>query len=369
MNFPFQKSQAIFSPIVKIGEDIRKVSKKTGKEFLLLNRGITAVTPIDLSQVIPLIDFNSNEIQVYPPVRGSISLKKAINQSYFNNEAELNQILITGGGMMGLDLLFQTVDVKRIYLPLFFWGSYNQILTIRGKTAYYYESYEAIEQNIDKYPPSVFVICDPNNPIGDKYDDEKLFQLIKKINDTGHIVIWDSPYRMLFCDETDSYFNRLFQLKNVIINESFSKSLGLSGQRLGFVANKNPDFMEELSTRLMYATNGINGFAQKLVELLLTSSEGKKVVKTFKTKTVKNIRENINFLKKNKLLATEFYNHSTPTGIFVIVNKTQEQLMEHYIGSVSLGYFTKQKSKQDNRFARINVAVPSAQFSHFFKSL
>ncbi len=366
MAIKFNKSGAKFSSIVGIGEEIRKLSKETGKEYLMLNRGINAVTNINLQEIVKLIDFNSNDIQVYPPARGSVELKQAINQSYFFNDATDKQILVTGGGMMGLDLLFQTLEVERFYLPLFYWGSYAQILTVRGKTADFYSSYEEIEQNIDKYPKAAFIICDPNNPIGDKYDDVKMMNLISKLNDAGQIVIWDSPYRRIFLDDNDDFFFKLSQMSHVIINESFSKSVGLSGQRLGFVFNLNTDLMEELAVRLMYATNGINGFAQKLVSLLLTTPEGKKAVSGFKEITVAGIKQNIDFLDKKGFLAKEFYEKSTPAGIFVIVNKTQEELMEHHIGSVSLSYFTKLKPTLGNKYARISISVPSDKFERFF---
>ncbi len=366
MAINFNKSGAKFSSIVGIGETIRQLSTETGEEYLMLNRGVNAVTNIDLQEVVKLIDFNANDIQVYPPARGSVELKVAINRSYFKNTAENNQMLITGGGMMGLDLLFQTLNVERFYLPLFYWGSYAQILTVRGKKADFFSSYEEIEQNIDKYPKAAFVICDPNNPIGDKYDDDKMLSLISKLNDTGQIVIWDSPYRRIFKDDTDDFFYKLSNLENVIVNESFSKSVGLSGQRLGFVFNRDTKFMEELTLRLMYATNGINGFAQKLVALLLSTVEGKKAVTDFKQVTVDGIKQNIDHLDKKGFLAKEFYKNSVPTGIFVIVNKTQEELMKQHIGSVSLGYFTKLKPTLGNKYARISVSVPPDKFKRFF---
>ncbi len=366
MAIQFNKSGAKFSAIVGIGEKIRQASQKTGEKYLILNRGVNAVTNINLQEIIKLIDFNSNEIQVYPPARGSLELKSAINNSYFFKKAENNQILITGGGMMGLDLLFQTLNVERFYLPLFFWGSYAQILKVREKKADFFSSYEEIEQNINRYPKAAFVICDPNNPIGDKYDDAKMLNLISKLNDAGQIVIWDSPYRRIFNDDTDDFFYKIAQMENVIINESFSKSVGLSGQRLGFVSNRNIELMEELTIRLMYATNGINGFAQKLVTLLLSSPEGKQAVSKFKSVTVNGIQKNIRFLEKKGFLAREFYQKSVPTGIFVIVNKTQDELLKHRIGSVSLGYFTKLKPTLGNKYARISVSVPAERFETFF---
>jgi len=369
MAIPFNKSGAKFSAIVGIGEKIKKLSQETGQEYLMLNRGINAVTNIDLSEVVKLIDFNSGEIQYYPPARGNIDLKNAINSTYFKNEAENKQILVTAGGTMGLDLLFQTLQVEKFYLPLFFWGTYAQILTIRKRNADFYESYEDIEENINKYPKSAFVICDPNNPLGNKYDDKKMSDLITKLNDAGHIVIWDSPYRRVFTDDSDDFFYKLSKLENVIINESFSKALGLSGQRIGFIYNRDADLMEELTLRLLFATNGINAFAQKLVTLLLTTPQGKKAVTDFKKTTVEGIKRNIALLKQKGLLVKEFYEDATPTGIFVIVNKSQDELMKHRIGSVSLGYFTKLKPELANKYARISVSVPPEKFEKFFGRL
>jgi aspartate aminotransferase len=368
MAIPFYKSGAKFSAIVGIGEKIKKLSKETGQEYLMLNRGINAVTNIDLSKVIKLIDFNSGEIQYYPPARGHIELKNAINKSYFQDSADLNQILVTAGGTMGLDLLFQTLQVEKFYLPLFFWGTYAQILTIRKKSADFYESYEQIEQNIKKYPKSAFVFCDPNNPLGNKYDDEKMFNLISQLNDAGHIIIWDSPYRRVFTHDNDDFFYKLSKLENVIINESFSKALGLSGQRIGFIFNQDTNFMEELVLRLLFATNGINAFAQKLVTLLLSTPEGKNAVDEFKRITVNGIKKNIELLQKKELLAKEFYTDTSPMGIFVIVNKSQDELLEKRIGSVSLSYFTKLKPELGNKYARISVSVPPDKFEKFFSS-
>lgn len=367
MTIPFNKSGAGFSKIVSIGAEIRKQSQITGQEYLMLNRGINAVVNIDLQEVIKLIDFNSNDIQVYPPVGGSQELKSAINSSYFKNTADNNQILITGGGMMGLDLLFRTLNIKRFYLPVFYWGSYAQILIIQGKKADFFSNYETIEQNINKHERSAFVICDPNNPLGNKYDDNKMLEVITRLNDAGQIIIWDSPYRRIFTDDSDDFFYRLSKLENVIINESFSKSVGLSGQRIGFIFNANTALVQELTIRLMYATNGINSFAQKLVTLLLTKTEGKAAVSNFKKITIAGIKENINFLNNKGFLAKEFYKNSVPKGIFVIVNKTQEELMQHRIGSVSLSYFTKLQPALGNKYARISVSVPPEKFKTYFK--
>ena len=117
----------------------------------------------------------------------------------------------------------------------------------------------------------------------------------------------------------------------------------------------------------MYATNGINAFSQILVEKLLCSDKGQKATNDFKRITAKGIERNIAYLHDKNLLADEFYKNSEPMGIFVIVNKSEEELLEKRIGSVSLSYFTRDKKEEAARYARICVSVPPEKFKEFFK--
>jgi len=79
-------SGARFSAIVGIGEKLNELEQQSGEKYLRLNRGIPAVTNIDLSKVIPLIDFNATEIQVYPATSGILKLRKSISKYYFHNK-------------------------------------------------------------------------------------------------------------------------------------------------------------------------------------------------------------------------------------------------------------------------------------------
>ncbi|RZT93171.1 aspartate/methionine/tyrosine aminotransferase [Ancylomarina subtilis] len=361
-----RKSGAKYSAIVGIGEKIRNKSIETGKEYLLLNRGVNAVCNIDLSSVVEDMDFNSNAMQVYPPAQGRVELREAINQHYFDNKSQLSNISISGGGMSALDLTFQTLEVDQILLPEYYWGSYFQVMTIRGMQAGSYSDFNDLEDRLSQIKNSAVIICDPNNPIGNKIEDSELIRIIRILNENGTTVIIDCPYRRIFCDKEDEFYQELLAFKNVIIVESFSKSLGLSGQRLGFVHSTNSEFNTELSIRLMYATNGINAFSQLLVASLLTSEKGKLASKNFKQVTVDGIRQNIDYLKKKGLLASEFYNESEAIGIFVILNKSEEELLEKRIGSVSLSYFTRYKKEEAAQYARICVSVAPDKFKQYF---
>lgn len=361
-----KKSGAALSKIVQIGEKLKKLTAETGQEYLPLNRGVNAVVNIDLSEVVKHIDFNSNEIQVYPPGPGFPALRKAINEEYFGGKSSEDNILITAGGMNALDLVVQTVGMKKLYLPVYYWGCYFQMLTVRGVGNAEYMAQSDLEGMIPELKGNAVLICDPGNPLGEKYDDEQQFALIKKLNDEGITVFFDSPYRRIFFGNKDTYYQRLMELENVVITESFSKSVGLSGQRLGFIHTTNKELHDELEIRLMYCTNGVNAFAQQLVLRLLTAPEGVRAANDFKAATARDIALNIDYLRKRGLLAEEYYDASVPKGIFVVVNKTEEELLEYHIGSVSLAFFTKSQKEKASKFARICVSAPHQKFVKYF---
>jgi aspartate/methionine/tyrosine aminotransferase len=363
------KSGARFSAIVKIGEDLKEESLKTGKEYLYLNRGINQVVGIDLSEIIPMINFNTPEIRNYARSKGSPGLIHAINEEYFGNKASADHIFITGGGMHALALTFQTLAYHNVFSLSFYWGAYTNSIKIAGKEQLFYDSFDDIIRNPEKFNHAALIICDPNNPTGCKTDDNKLFEVLDVFSGQDTIVIWDGPYRRVFYENDDTLYQNLLNYDNVIITDSFSKSIGLSGQRIGFVHCKDQDFNEEFAIRLLYSGNGINAFGQMLVEKILSTTEGKKAAQEFRRKTKADISQNILFLKQNGLLADEFYQNESPLGIFVIIKNSFEELKEKNIGSVPLGFFTKRSDIDVDKYTRICISVPSEDFKTFIENL
>jgi len=361
-------SGAQYSKITAIGEKVKKMERETGEKYLYLNQGVNSVVPIELNEVAKSIDFDSRDIQVYAPMKGRIGLKERISHEYFGGNPNLDNILITNGGMSGLDLVFQSIEVDKVYVPVYFWGSYFNILKIRNMEGDFYEDFSELENNAAQYKGAAIIICDPNNPLGDKFDDHRLMNLIRNLNRIGATVVVDSPYRKIFYNN-DYFFEQLAPMENVIIVESFSKSLGLSGQRIGFVYSSNEELNKELSIRLMYATNGVNGFAQLLVEKLFSTPEGRSAIQQFKRKTTCDIQKNIKYLRNKGLLAEEFYESSEPEGIFVIVNKSEEELLKYRIASVSLAFFTRKYKDKAAAYARICVSIPHELFTQFFDKM
>ncbi|MFN8257863.1 MAG: pyridoxal phosphate-dependent aminotransferase [Bacteroidales bacterium] len=365
-----RKSGAKYSAIIGIGEQLRNASLNENTEYLMLNRGINAVVNLDLHEIVPKIDFNSNDIQVYPPVKGRLKLRQAINNNFFNGRASENDIYITNGGTGALELIFKTLAVKKIMVPDLYWGSYLNMMKINRIEFGFYPDLAWLRSNINELSGSAVIICDPNNPSGAKYDDNELIETIDYLNKTGVFTIIDSPYRRLFVNwKTDNFFSEFIGFENVVICESFSKSIGLSGQRIGFIHSSNKELMEELAINLLYATNGVNNFAQILVELILSTPEGEKAAEKFRNQTTKAIAGNIGFLQRKNLLADEFYKGNTPWGIFTIVNKSFENLLQYKIGSVPLKYFCQLPEHLAQAYSRICVSVDPLKFSRFFDNL
>ncbi|MDP3352639.1 MAG: pyridoxal phosphate-dependent aminotransferase [Flavobacteriaceae bacterium] len=368
------KSGATFSSIVGIGAKIKKMMEETGEEYLFLNRGINAVCSINLTEVIRLIDFNSAGIQVYPPNKGLPELREAINQEYFDGKSHVDNIAIVPGGMSAIDSVVQILDLDIVYFSKYFWGSYQKLCMIRGVESSTFENLKSFVQTVKDLRKSettnpkkiAVLLCDPNNPVGNKLDDVEMLNHIKVLTEMDVIVIFDSPYRRLFYDSNDILYQELLQLKNLIITESFSKTMGLSGQRIGFIHSTDKAFNDELNVRLLYAFNGVNAFAQELVLKLLTSPEGKKAVSDFKKKTVEDVTKNIQYLNKNNLLFNKLYEHTKPVGIFTVVNITEDELLKNKIGSVGMVYFTNDKTEEIRATSRICVSVPHEKFKLFF---
>ena len=359
-------SQVSFSSIVGIGQKVAKASKESGLEYLELNRGVNSVVNIDLTNVIKNIDFNSKDYQVYAPNLGFEKLRRNIIKEYFPSTSDdlFTNVTIMPGGMPGLDLIIQTLNVDNIIFPKFYWGSYSKMATIRKKSFSFYDNINLLNEKELNDNSCVF-ICDPNNPTGIKLSDYELADKIKKLNDVGVTVIFDCPYRKLFTYDND-LFDVVGKMENVIVCESFSKSLGVSGSRLGFIWSLNDDFNKELNIRILYEFNGVCSPSQLLVNELLSSEEGKKSVQEFRKVTIENIKKNIQYLRTKKLLVEDIYGNTSPEGMFAIINLSEDFLFKNRIGAVGLDKFTYHDKDMWSSYSRICVSVPHSKFIEFF---
>ena len=344
-----------YSSIVQIGENINKIEKETGDKYLKLHRGVMDVTTLDIDSLNLNLDLNNGKTQQYSGNDGSPELIETIKEE-FGLEGH---VVITPGGMAGLDLLINSLGDETIWIPNYHWGSWNKILTTHGKEIKTFDDFK-IEEFMPK--SGVVMLCYPSNPTGYCPDIETIKNFLARSKDAGVTVVLDLPYYYLFSDVNDGLCDFFFD--NVIVVSSFSKSIGLSGYRVGYISTKNEELYQTLRIRSLYKYNSISTLPQHIVNELLKE---KKAITEYRKKTVDSIKKNIMVLEMNGLLFDEYPN--MPTGPFAVVNVSYNELLKNKISSVPLSKFTLNKQLKHENCSRISVAVDHKVFWEYFEKM
>ena len=210
------------------------------------------------------------------------------------------------------------------------------------------------------------MLCYPSNPTGyaPKFEDLKAFADVCK--EKGQTLILDLPYYYLFNEMSD----RIYELysDNVIVISSFSKSVGLSGLRVGYIATKNKELYDTMKIRSLYKYNSISTVPQEIINQLLTSNQGQTAFDNYRMKTKEHVTKNIQYLSENGLLFDEYTD--IPTGPFAIINKTFDELLSVKISSVPLNKFTFKNTEEHlKNLSRISVSVDHDLFVEYFDRL
>jgi aspartate aminotransferase len=171
----------------------------------------------------------------------------------------------------------------------------------------------AIEKSITQKTKAI-ILNSPNNPSGAVYPESDLIKLSEllekkslKWNSTIY-VISDEPYKeLVYAPNTVPHVLTLF--KNVFLAYSFSKSLSLAGERIGYIAvSVSPELEDPIIDGLIFC-NRILGFVN-------APSLFQKVVKELlgQTVDVSFYQEKRDFLCEN--LKSIGYNFTKPAGTF-----------------------------------------------------
>ncbi|NLK22248.1 MAG: pyridoxal phosphate-dependent aminotransferase [Epulopiscium sp.] len=207
----------------------------------------------------------------YEDVRTKIS--NFINKKH-NLNLSLDSIVMTCGAAGGLNILLKTLlnpeDEVIVFAPFF--GEYrNYVNNFDGKLVVVSPDIDTFEPNIEALKGKItektkaVIINSPNNPTGVVYSDEAMKKLaatlLEKEKELGTSIylISDEPYREIVYDGVEVPYV-LKYYKNSFIGYSYSKSLSLPGERIGYiVSNPKMDDYENIMAALNVA-NRILGF-------------------------------------------------------------------------------------------------------------
>jgi aspartate aminotransferase len=344
-----------YSSIVQIGENIGRIEKETGKKYLKLHRGVMDVTTLDIDSLNLNLDLNNSKNQQYSGNDGSPELIETIKEEFGLD----GHVVITPGGMAGLDLLVNSLGETTFWIPNYHWGSWNKILATHGKEIKTFDDFK-IEEFMPK--EGVVMLCYPSNPTGYCPDVEVIKSFLIKAKECRITVVLDLPYYYLFNDTNNGLSDFFFE--NVIVVSSFSKSIGLSGYRVGYVATKSEELYQTLRIRSLYKYNSISTLPQQIIREVIKE---KSAILEYRKKTVDSITKNIMLLDMYGLLFDEY--PSTPTGPFAVVNVSYDELLKNKISSVPLSKFTLNKQLKHENCSRISVAVDHKVFWEYFEKM
>lgn len=271
-------------------EEGKKMAAKYGAEnvfdFSLGNPNVAA--PIEVKDAIVEILQKENPVAVhgymnnagYEEVREKVA--NHLNKLHGTNFGVSN-ILMTVGAAGGLNVILKTLlnpgDEVIAFAPYF--GEYNnyvanfdgKMVAISPDTEHFQLNLEEFEQKITAKTKAV-IINNPNNPTGVVYSEDTIKKLAavmeakQKEYNTSIYLIADEPYRELAYDGVDvPYLTKYYN--NTVVGYSYSKSLSLPGERIGYLVmpNELDDFENIISAASV--ANRILGFvnAPSLMQL------------------------------------------------------------------------------------------------------
>ena len=249
------------SVIRELNEYANDVSRNLGEENIFdysLGNPSVPVPQAFNDKVIELLKTKSSiEVHGYSPSLGIPSVKEKLAASLnrrFDMHYTADDLFMTSGAAGALAHAFRLVtqpgDEILTFAPYF--PEYNPYVNLTGaklrvvpaNTADFQINFDAFEAMLGEKVQAV-LINTPNNPSGAVYSAETLTQLAalltRKEQEYGHEIwlISDEPYREIVFDGKQAPYVSHFYPRTISCY-SFSKSLSLPGERIGYVA-VNPE--------------------------------------------------------------------------------------------------------------------------------
>lgn len=222
-------------------------------DFSLGNPSTPAPQPVNDAILDILTSCDPVTVHGYTSAQGSFQTRKAIADSInrrFGMNAAADEIYITCGAAAALCCTFgaltENSDTEFVaiapYFPeykVFVEGAGAKLRVVEADTTHFQINFDKLEKAINKNT-SAIIINSPNNPSGVVYSKDTIVRLASlltaKSEEYGHqiYIICDEPYReLVYGDAEVPYVPKIY--KNTVICYSYSKSLSLPGERIGYV--------------------------------------------------------------------------------------------------------------------------------------
>jgi len=193
----------------------------------------------------------------YTSHAGLLPLREKIAASYPHLNLAVNQICVTVGSQEAMTAAFLAIvdEGDEVLIPNPSFPAYENCVKISGgKPVFYRLPAEKdfgfdIEEFKSKITPKTkaAVVISPSNPTGKIFTKEDLDQIAEVLRDTGIYLISDEIYSDLYFSGEKPHSASEFYDKTVIVS-GLSKSLSMTGWRVGWVASSQTDVVKAVLT-------------------------------------------------------------------------------------------------------------------------
>ena len=279
------------SEIRKLFEAGQELARRVGAEnvydYSLGNPSVPAPDQVNESIRNILDTKDSLEVHGYMNNAGFEAVRTAVADELnerFGADFRMQDIIMTAGAAAAindiLNLFLNPGDEVIGFAPYF--GEYPNYVTVAGgvfkavpaDTETFQLNVDALEDIVTE-KTKLLIVNNPNNPSGVIYSGETLDRLqcmLKKLETRiGHplYVISDEPYRELVYDGNTVPFMPA-HIRNCLIAYSFSKSLSLPGERIGYIAiPPQIEYYNEIHSGLMTVSRLLYVNANSLMQLTI----------------------------------------------------------------------------------------------------
>lgn len=251
------KNNSVIREMFEEGKRLKKIyGDENVYDFSLGNPSVEAPKEIKENIIKVLNNESSNTLHGYMSNSGFEDVREKIACSInhkFETDFNYTNIIMTVGAASGLNIVFKSIlnkDDEVIVIAPYF-SEYNNYIEnydgtvsiVNSKAPEFYPDLEELDKKINKKTKAV-LINTPNNPTGAIYPESIITEIAKISNKKQKeynkeiYLISDEPYRELVYDgRVVPYITKYYD--NTIVIYSYSKSLSLPGERIGYVLVSN----------------------------------------------------------------------------------------------------------------------------------
>lgn len=262
-------------------EEGKKMAEEYGQDkvydFSLGNPSIEPSGEVREAMLSVLTEENPIMVHGYMNNSGYEDVRAVIARSLnkrFDTAFDEKNIIMTVGAAGGLNVILKTLlnpqDEVIVFAPYF--GEYNsyvsnfdgKIVVISPNTVDFQPNLREFAEKISEKTKAV-IVNTPNNPTGVVYSERTIMAMSEIMYkamdafDTSIYLISDEPYRELAYDGVEvPYLTKYYE--NTIVGYSYSKSLSLPGERIGYLVL--PDELDDFEdiVAAVNVANRILGF-------------------------------------------------------------------------------------------------------------